>query len=446
MVAARQTRQMKSTKLPTVTTGATVVALVLGIGLGKVAFESQSQTLLVLADNVGSLGTLWTNALRMMIVPLIMSMLVVAVAGDGTARGIGRMSGITLLTFAGLLITGVLLVLSLLPPVLSRLRLDTTQLPALTSSSASTQSSASDDQAAARGSSLKDLIATLLPSNLVKAAADDDLLPIVIFAVLLGLAVTRIEAEQRALLVSVLRAISNSVLMVVRWILVLLPIGVFAYAFSATATIGWNTVGILGTWVAIVSVFSVTLTAGLYLIATLVGGVSVKDFAKAAIAAQGVGLTTRSSLAALPAMLDGVRRHLSTRETAANLVLPLSVSSFKINRSINGTARLFFLAHIYGISLSPVAIFVFIAGNLLMSFSSPGLPAKGPGATLPLYLAAGLPLEGIVLLKSVDTLTDFAMTVLNVTGDMTAMTIVARFSGDPASSQLADVVEIPTRT
>ncbi|MEP7273509.1 MAG: cation:dicarboxylase symporter family transporter [Acidobacteriota bacterium] len=417
---------MKSTKVSSITTLATVVALIAGICIGLVAFESQSKAWLTAADNLSAVGTLWTNALRMTIIPLIVSTLVVAVAGSAAPLGVGRTSGITFLTFASLLIIGALLVLIVLPPVLTRWHLDTQHLPSSTNLSVGERPATESTEGS--GSSFKDMIATLLPSNLIKAGADDDLLPIVLFSVLLGLAVTRIEAEQREIFVSVMAAISKSIGIVIRWILLLMPVGIFAYAFSATATVGWNTVGILGAWIAMVSALSMVLTAGLYPIASFVGGVPVGAFARASLAAQGVGLTTRSSLAALPAMLEGVRLHLCGHQTTASLVLPLSVSSFKINRSINGTARLLFLAHVYGISLGPVAILTFVAGNLLMSFSSPGLPAHGPSATLPLYLAVGIPLEGVVLLKSVDTLTDFAMTVLNVTGDMTAMTLVARFS------------------
>ncbi|MEP7273508.1 MAG: cation:dicarboxylase symporter family transporter [Acidobacteriota bacterium] len=429
---------MKSPRL-THSTLLNLLALALGIALGLAVFHSRSSLWLAVADNVAALGTLWTNALRMTIIPLIVSTLIVAVVGNGSVGWISRVSGLTFVTFLALLVAATLFVLLVLPPVLPRLGTELQPIKTVESTAVEPAlPSSRGKDGAANESSLKNVVATLLPSNLIKAAADDYILPIVLFTVLLGLALTRIEMEQGRVLVTLMRAVSSSIGVVIDWILVLMPVGVFAFSFATTATIGWNTIGILGAWIAIVTGLSVTIAAGLYLIAYVVGGVPIARFGRATMAAQGVALATRSSLASLPAMLEGVKRHLPESEVAANLVLPLSVSSFKLNRAISGAGRLLFLAHVYGISLSPTAIVAFVTGSILISFSSPGLPTSGPIASLPLYVAAGIPFEGIVLLRSVEVLADVTMTTLNVTGDMAAMTIVARFSGTSRRASAAE--------
>lgn len=404
-----------------------LLALALGVALGLLVFRSQSAWWLKAADTVSAVGTLWTNALRLTVIPLIASTLVVAVAGQSGRKGVGRITGLSFAAFASLLATGVLLVLLTLPAILSRTGLRGSASLQIRSNDAVEDATLAGKTG--KSSSINDIIATILPSNLLRAAAEDDLLPLVAFSILIGLAASRIAGERQVVFVSLMRGLSESMRIIIGWILWVMPLGIFAFSFASSANLGWSTVRILGSWVAVVSVLSLSLTAGLYLIALLVGGARLSAFAKAVLPAQGVALATRSSLAALPALLKGAQKHLPGNSTATNVALPLAVSSFKLNRSINSTSRLLFLAYVYGVGLTPAGIASFVVAAMLMSFTSPGLPTRGPGATLPLYVAAGIPLEGIILLKSVDSITDFAMTVLNVTGDMTAMTIVARLSG-----------------
>ncbi len=102
---------------------------------------------------------------------------------------------------------------------------------------------------------------------------------------------------------------------------------------------------------------------------------------------------------------------------------------FKVNRTISSTAKLIFLAYIYGIPLSATTLASFLITVMILSFSTVGIPSGGTNfKTLPAYLAAGLPLEGLVILEAVETIPDIFKTLLNVTGDMSAATILSRSS------------------
>jgi Na+/H+-dicarboxylate symporter len=399
-------------------TAITLVALAAGIGLGLLVFQSGSSRWLSVAEHVSAVGTLWTNALRLVVIPLIVSTLIVAVAGNGVVREIGKIAGFSLATFAGLLAVGVVVVVTLVPPILSRLNLEKRSIPQ--------EASKDRDQSIGKGTALKEVIATILPANLVKAAAEDDLLPIVLFSILVGLAATRINVDQRVAFIAVVRGLADSMRVLIGWILWLMPIGIFAFSFVATAKIGLSTVGILGSWIGVAFLMVAILMAGLYIVAVVVGRVDLRSFARSLLPAQEVGIATRSSLAALPALLEGAQTHLNRNDAVSNVTLPLAVSSFKFNRTINSVARLLFLSYIYDVPLGVIPIVTFSVAAMLMSFSSPGIPARGPAGTLPLYLAMGIPMEGIVLLRAVESITDFGMTTLNVTADMTAMTIVGR--------------------
>ena len=148
---------------------------------------------------------------------------------------------------------------------------------------------------------------------------------------------------------------------------------------------------------------------------------------RAVAPAQLVAASTRSSLASLPALVAGARRHLNLPPSATGFVLPLSVSAFKVNRTISATVKLLFLAHVFGIPLGPGQLATFLATVVLLSFSTVGVPGGGAAfRTLPAYLAAGVPLEGVVILETVDTIPDIFKTITNVTGDMSAAILLSR--------------------
>lgn len=413
------------------TTSLTLFALVTGSLLGLLIHGSLSPSVIRIGETASALGTLYTNAIRIVVIPLIVSMLVSTVSARGSSRDVGRVFGLSLATFGCLLLTGVLFVLLVAPPLLHRLPAglrpsstasrEGTRSPAQTDGKETTDASISTSPAAKLG--------RLLPSNLIKAAENEELLALVVFAILLGLAATRLAEEQRHVLISFFGAVAETLRILAGWILRALPIGVFCVSLSATMRMGWGTLGVVGYWIAMVCILIVTFTILLYLIAGLIGGVRISDFARALAEAQWVAIATRSSAAALPALLRGAAQHLPGYRAVAEMTLPFSIASFKLNRAVSSTYRLLFLAQIYDMELSPTVVATFIATALLTSFATAGLPSSGAAETLPLYVAAGIPVEGVILLGSVDMIPDFFMTVLNVTGDMTSMTIVARASG-----------------
>jgi Na+/H+-dicarboxylate symporter len=169
-------------------------------------------------------------------------------------------------------------------------------------------------------------------------------------------------------------------------------------------------------------------TFALYPVGSVGGGVPVRRFARALVKPQAVAFSTRSSLASLPALMEGATADLRLSPAVSGFVLPLSVSTFKAHRTISDPLELLFLAHLYGITLDASQIATFFVTILVLSFSAVGIPSGGYSfKTLPAFLAVGIPLEGVVILKAVDVIPDLFKTLLNVTADMTAATVVARF-------------------
>jgi Na+/H+-dicarboxylate symporter len=137
----------------------------------------------------------------------------------------------------------------------------------------------------------------------------------------------------------------------------------------------------------------------------------------------------------LPALVEGAKEHLKLPDSIVGLVMPLAVSMFKVNKAVSAPLKMYFLAHIYGITLDPTAVLFFFIAYIPLSFSSPGIPSGGFFVSLPLYIALGIPVEGVVLLRTVDAIPDIFKTVSNVTEDMSVAALVTKFSGLGANAQ-----------
>ena len=150
--------------------------------------------------------------------------------------------------------------------------------------------------------------------------------------------------------------------------------------------------GVIAVWIVLVSVMLLIATVLLYPATALAGRTSISRFARAAAPAQLVAVTTRSSLASLPALVRGGQRHLDLPDSATGLVLPLSVAVFKLNLPVSGVVELLFLAHVFHLRMGPGHVAAFFVTQLVLSFSTAGIPSLGTIRSLPAYVAAGIPL------------------------------------------------------
>jgi Na+/H+-dicarboxylate symporter len=252
------------------------------------------------------------------------------------------------------------------------------------------------------------------------------MLPLVIFAVIFGFAVTRLGPDHRASLCSFFEAVVQAMLVIVHWVLLLAPIGVFALALLVAARAGLGILGGLAHYVALISILCVGTTLGLYVLIALLSKTSVAAFARAAWPSQAVAFSTQSSLASLPAMVDGVRQHLSVTPGVSNLVLPLAVSLFRITSPAANLGVALYIAHLYGIEPSIWQIGAGVLVAALVSLASVGLPSQVSffSVVAPVCIVLGAPIEPLALLLAVESIPDIFRTVGNVTADVAATAIV----------------------
>jgi proton glutamate symport protein len=404
-----------------------LLALAIGLVAGALIAARPDPRLLLLVSVVEPVGTLWLNALRMVVVPLVVSLLVVGIASVADPRSVGRLGGRALAVFVLLLSVSAAIGLTLVPALFAGLSIDPATSAALRESAASTAEATSEGLRRMPG--FRQWLVDLVPTNPVRAAADGAMLPLVVFSVAFGLAATRIGEPERDALVAFFRAVADSMLVLVGWVLALAPLGVFALALGIATQMGIAAAGAIGYYIAVVALSLVALILALYLVAVLVGRVPLRRFARALLPAQVVGFTSRSSLASLPAQVHGAGAQLGLPAGVSGFVLPLAVSVFKPHGPANWCAVAVFTAHLYGIPIGPAELLTVAVAALLLSFAVPGIPSAGLLLIVPVFTSIGLPVEAIGILIAVDAIPDMFKTTANVTGQFVSGVLVGRFAG-----------------
>jgi proton glutamate symport protein len=402
-----------------------LVALVAGLALGLGIAGSGSSALARIVPVIEPVGTLWVAAIRMTIIPLVVSSLIVGVGGAADPRSIGRIGIRAFGLFVVLLSTAALVSVVAGPPILALIHIDPAAAGALRASA--TQAAETTAEGAGRLPTVTQWIVDLVPVNPVKAASDGAMLPLIVFSLAFGVALTRVSGDRRAALLRAIEGVQEASLVLVRAILVVAPLGVFALAVSVAAKLGLAAAGALATYVVLVVGITVAFCVFvLYPSAVIFGGVSLRAFARAALPAQAVAFSSRSSLAALPAMLESARDRLSLSTPFASFFFPLAVTLFRCGGAIGQVIGALFVAKLYGVVLGPGQLAAIAVTTVVTTFSIPGVPGASIIMIVPVLLTAGVPAEGVGLLLAVDTIPDMFRTTTNVTGDMTAAVIIAR--------------------
>lgn len=400
-------------------TARVLLALTLGLAAGIGISFADGGLVRSIPGVVEPVGTLWVNAIRMTVVPLVVSLLIVTIAGEQKSSATMKLGGRTMLLFALMVAAASTFTALLAPPLLALFSIDPDTAEALRATSGSGLAGDVDLPP------FRDWLVDLIPSNPLAAAADGAMLPLIIFTSLFGLALTRISAEGRDAIVRFFEAVKDAMFVLIEWILAVAPIGVFALILPLAARMGASAAGALGYSVLVACGLIVLAMVGLYPLAVWGGRVGVGDFARALAPVQAVGFSTRSSLASLPAMFAATEE-LELRPQVAGLVLPVAVSVFKWASPIGRGTGTYFIARLYGIELGPAEV-IAIAGAIgLLSFYSPGIPSGGLLIMTPVFVTLGLPVEGIGILIALDLVVDMFITMGNVSADVTAAVVLTR--------------------
>jgi Na+/H+-dicarboxylate symporter len=337
-----------------------------------------------------------------------------------TARA-GAMARRTLLAIVAVLAAGTVLA-ALLTPLL----LDAFPIPL-----AAGQALAAAPGEAQQVPGIAEFVLSLVSPNLVAAAAENAMLPLVIFFALFGAAAARLPEGQRALITGFFAALGNTMLAIVGWVLWLAPAGVFALAIGVAARAGSGAFLALGHYILVVASLGLAVLIAAYPLGVLLGRKRPAEFARAVLPAQAVAFSTQSSLASLPAMLAACRQ-LGIRETSADFVLPLAVAIFRATSPAMNLAVAIYVAKLTGVELTPLTIAAGAAVALVTTVGSVSLPGTVSfvASIGPIALAMGVPLGPLALLVAVEMLPDIVRTVGNVTMDVAVTAAVDRVQSE----------------
>jgi Na+/H+-dicarboxylate symporter len=252
------------------------------------------------------------------------------------------------------------------------------------------------------------------------------MLQLLLFTLILALAIAKLAPSAREPLLAVFRGLSEAMLVIVHWVIAVAPLGVFALVLPLAARGGAGVAGAVGFYVVAYSLASIFVILLLYPVVMVAARVPLSRFARAVLPAQSVAFASSSSIAALPALIEGAERVLEVPKRVSGFVVPLSVTMFKIAAPVSWTFSALFVAWFYGISLGPGDLATVAFAAVFLAFAAPGVPRGAFLMLTPLFLAIGLPAEGIGIVIAVDAIPDLFATVLNVTGYMASTAIVAR--------------------
>ena len=397
-----------------------LIALIVGLALGAAAAAYAGPTVKSAIEIIESIGGLWLNALRMTVVPLIFAVLVVGIAGVADAAATGRLAVRTIVLIVAALSFSAIYTVFFAEGIYALWPISASGAAALKAGA-----SAAPD-VARQAPNLIDFIKGLAPPNAVKAAAEDSILPLVVFASFFGFAVTRLAEARRKAMLDFFDSLSEAMITIVRWVLMAAPIGVFALGLGVGLRAGINAAGEIGHYVAAISLTNISLAVVAALAALFLGRVPLGIWTRAVAPVQ-------SSLACLPAMIERSRDDLGIPERVSGLVLPLAVALFRFTGPAANLGVALFVARIYGLHPSFATYAGVVAVAVATSLASVSLPGQLSffASIAPLCLTLGLPVDLLPILIAVEVIPDIFRTIGNVTGDMSLAALVWRGERDP---------------
>ncbi len=419
-----------------------LLALVVGLAVGSLVAATKNPALLAAVAWLEPIGTLWVNAIRMTIVPLVVSLLVVGVASGDSLRTVGRLGGAALLLFLGILVAAGLFSILVAPVLLAPLEIDPAAAASLRESAA--RGSGDVAETVRRLPTVAERITELVPTNPIRAAVDGAMLPLIVFTLAFAAAVGRVAPDARDGVVRFFSGVADAMLTLVGWTFAIAPIGVFALGTTLAARLGIAAAGAVGYFVLVFSAILAAFTVLLYPIAVAGGRVSLRRFANAVAPVQALAFSSRSSAVALPAMITAARDKLNLPPQVVSLALPLAVTVFRVSTPLGWPVSALFLARLYGVEIDAWQLASLTVTSILLSYSVPPIPSGSLFLIAPVLVGMGIPAEGAGILIAVDAIPDLFKTTVNATSHVTAAAVLARTRAGAQDHAWTAVTPTPT--
>ncbi len=381
-------------------------------------------------DIYSFLGTMFLNALKMIIVPLIMSSIITGIAGIGGGGSFGRLGWKTLLyyftTSLLAIMVGLVAVNIMQPgivdgePARDIIALDDTDLSAI------------EQRVAGKGAGdVVEIFVRMIPTNIVAAAAEGQMLGLIFFSLLFGYFMTRVEAGGGKLLLDFWQAVFAVMMKITDWVMLFAPIGVFALVAKVVAVTGFDAFRpLLVFFFTVLGALAIHMLITLPLLLRFIARVDPRRQFSAMSPALLTAFSTASSSATLPVTLDCVEKRAGVSNRTTSFVLPLGATVNMDGTALYECVAAMFIAQAYGIELGFATQFTVVLVALLTSIGVAGIPAASLVAITIILATIGLPVEAVGLILAVDRILDMCRTSVNVFSDACGAVLIGRTEGE----------------
>jgi len=408
-----------------------LVALILAVIAGHLSGTDAALFGIRFLDVFNFLGTLFMNALKMLIVPLIMSSIITGVAGISDGSALGRLGGKTLLYYLSTSLLAVLvglLMVNIMTPGL----VDGEPAREIISFMGETDTATIAERVQGRGAGdVVDIFIRMIPANIVEAAAQGKMLGLIFFSLLFGYFMTRIDGTQAQTLKDFWQGMFDVMMKITDWVMMFAPIGVFALVAKVVATTGFAAFQpLMVFFFTVLGALAIHFLIVLPLLLRLLGGVNPLRHFKAMTPALLTAFSTASSSATLPITMDCVERRAGVSNQTTSFVLPLGATVNMDGTALYECVAAMFIAQAYGLELTFATQFTVVLVALLTSIGVAGIPAASLVAITIILTAIGLPVEAVGLILAVDRVLDMCRTSVNVFSDSCGAVLIARIEGE----------------
>ena len=406
-----------------------LLALVLAVIAGSLSGETASLFGINLYSVYDFFGTLFLNALKMLIVPLIVSSIIVGMMGIGSGENLSRLGGKTLIYYA----------LSSLLAILLGLLLVNLTAPGISNGEpikdliglADMPSTLSEEVEGKGAADIVSVFLRMVPPNIVSAAADGQMLGLIFFSLLFGFFATRLSAKQTDVVQSFWQSVLDIMMHMTNWVMKFAPLGVFALVAKVAAVSGVDVFKPLAIFFFTV-LAALALHAGgtLYLVLRYVAKVNPLLHYKAMSPALLTAFSTSSSSATLPLTMECVEQKAGVSNRVSSFTLPLGATVNMDGTALYECVAAMFIAQAYGLELSLTTQFIIVLVALITSIGVAGIPSASLVAITIILSTIGLPLEAVGLILAVDRVLDMCRTSVNVFSDSVAAVVIGRLEGE----------------
>lgn len=389
-----------------------LIGLATGLVLGLISRPFGFSNFVV--EDLSVLGTIFLRALRMIIVPLIVSSIISGVTSIGSAESFGRLSLKTILYYVTTslfaILTGLILVNLIQPGVGAQLGLE--KVPS---------------ELEANVEKIGDTLLGIIPTNPLEAMVNGDMLPTIFFSLIFGFFITRAPQPYRQQLTDFFQGFFEVMMRLTHFIICFTPIGVFALIAKIVAQTGYNVFEPLAGYMAtVIGALLVHAFITLPLLVSVIAGANPLAHFRAMSAALMTAFSTASSSATLPLTMDSVENNSGVSNRVSSFVLPLGATINMDGTALYECVAAMFISQVYGIGLSVFQQFIVVLTALLASIGAAGIPMAGLVMITIILRAVGLPLEGVGLILAVDRILDMLRTSVNVWSDSCGAVIIAK--------------------